>query len=251
MTEVPIASDAIEVSIVMPCLNEAETLGDAASRKAQRRSSTSRHQRRGDRRRQRQHRRLAGDRDRGWARASSSVDGEGLRQRAAWAASPRRAARTSSWATPTTATTSATLEPFVEKLREGYDLVMGNRFAGGIATGRDAARCTGTSAIRCSSRIGRLFFSSPVGDFHCGLRGFRKRRSSGWTCARPAWSSRARWSSRRRCTDLRIAEVPTTLAPGRPRPRRRTCAAGATAGVTCGSCCSTARAGCFSIRGLS
>ena len=42
----------------------------------------------------------------------------------------------------------ADLEPFVEKLREGYDLVMGNRFKGGIAAGRDAG-CTGTWATRC------------------------------------------------------------------------------------------------------
>jgi glycosyltransferase involved in cell wall biosynthesis len=65
------------------------------------------------------------------------------------------------------------LMPFVEKLREGYDLVMGNRFRGGIAPGAmpPLHRYLGNPVL---TGIGRLFFSSPSGDFHCGLRGFRR-----------------------------------------------------------------------------
>ena len=64
----------------------------------------------------------------------------------------------------------ANLTPFVEKLREGYDLVMGNRFQGGIAAGAmpPLHRYLGNPVL---TWIGRLFFRSPVGDFHCGLRG--------------------------------------------------------------------------------
>src|SRR5271157_5115697 len=63
------------------------------------------------------------------------------------------------------------LMPFVEKLREGYDLVIGNRFKGGIAKGAMPTlhRYLGNPVL---SGIGRLFFYSKVGDFHCGLRGF-------------------------------------------------------------------------------
>ena len=65
------------------------------------------------------------------------------------------------------------LEPFVEKLREGDDLVMGNRFQGGIRPGAmpPLHRYLGNPVL---SGIGRLFFRSPCGDFHCGMRGFRR-----------------------------------------------------------------------------
>ena len=63
------------------------------------------------------------------------------------------------------------LDAFVAKLREGYPLVMGNRFRGGIQ--KDAMpwlhRYLGNPVL---SFIGRLFFGAGVGDFHCGLRGF-------------------------------------------------------------------------------
>jgi hypothetical protein len=65
------------------------------------------------------------------------------------------------------------LEPFVEKLRDGYPLVMGNRFKGGIRPGAMPAlhRYLGNPVL---SFIGRLFFRARVGDFHCGLRGFER-----------------------------------------------------------------------------
>src|ERR1044072_2122020 len=65
------------------------------------------------------------------------------------------------------------LGPFVEKLRAGYDLVMGNRFKGGIAPNAMSPlhRYLGNPVL---TGIGRLFFHSPCGDFHCGLRGFNK-----------------------------------------------------------------------------
>ena len=63
------------------------------------------------------------------------------------------------------------LDPFVARLRAGADLVMGNRFQGGIAAGAmpPLHRYLGNPAL---SFIGRLFFRLQAGDFHCGLRGF-------------------------------------------------------------------------------
>ena len=63
------------------------------------------------------------------------------------------------------------LDGFVEKLRAGYQLVMGNRFLGGIAPGAmpPLHRYLGNPVL---STVGRVFFRSPCGDFHCGLRGF-------------------------------------------------------------------------------
>ncbi len=65
------------------------------------------------------------------------------------------------------------LGPFVEKLRAGCDLVMGNRFRGGIKTGAmpPLHRYLGNPVL---TGVGRRFFRSASGDFHCGLRGFSK-----------------------------------------------------------------------------
>jgi len=86
------------------------------------------------------------------------------------------------------------LRPFLNKLRDGWQLVMGNRFAGGIAHGAMPAlhRYIGNPVL---SSIGRVLFPSPVGDFHCGLRGFRTEDIRGLGLRTPGWSSRARWSS--------------------------------------------------------
>ena len=67
------------------------------------------------------------------------------------------------------------LDGFLARLRDGADLVIGNRFAGGIAPGAmpPLHRYLGNPVL---SLIGRLFFSVGVGDFHCGLRGFRTDR---------------------------------------------------------------------------
>jgi len=65
------------------------------------------------------------------------------------------------------------LAPFVAELRAGKELVMGNRFKGGIKPGAMPLlhRYLGNPSL---SWIGRTFFSIPIGDFHCGLRGFSR-----------------------------------------------------------------------------
>ena len=124
------------------------------------------------------------------------------------------------------------LMPFVEQLRGGAELVMGNRFEGGIEPGAmpPLHRYLGNPVL---SFIGRLFFGSKIGDFHCGLRGFRRDsvmklglQATGMEFAselrsRPPW--------------------PRTAAAA-----RRTCTPGGTAGATCASCSCSARAGCSS-----
>jgi len=69
------------------------------------------------------------------------------------------------------------LDAFVAKLREGYQLVMGNRFKGGIKPGAmpPLHRYLGNPVL---SFLGRAFFKVPVRDFHCGLRGFDRKRAS-------------------------------------------------------------------------
>jgi hypothetical protein len=73
---------------------------------------------------------------------------------------------------PTPATTSSICRASFRGCDEGYDLVMGNRFAGGIEPA-PCRRCISTSGNPILSALGRIFFSIPVRDFHCGLRAFR------------------------------------------------------------------------------
>jgi glycosyltransferase involved in cell wall biosynthesis len=110
------------------------------------------------------------------------------------------------------------LDLFVASLRDGADLVMGNRFKGSIAPGAmpPLHRFFGNPLL---SRIGRLFFRSPVGDFHCGMRGFRRQAIVALGLNTDGMEFASEMVVRATVEKLRIAEVPTTLMPdGRNRP---------------------------------
>lgn len=110
------------------------------------------------------------------------------------------------------------LDPFVAKLREGNDLVMGNRFRGGIAPGAMPFmhRYLGNPVL---SFIGRLFFSIPIHDFHCGLRGFNRERILALHLNTTGMEFASEMVVRSALAEYAIAEVPTTLSKdGRSRP---------------------------------
>jgi glycosyltransferase involved in cell wall biosynthesis len=109
------------------------------------------------------------------------------------------------------------LEAFVEKLREGFELVMGNRFAGGIAKGAmpPLHRMIGNPVL---STIGRVFFHIPVRDFHCGMRGFNTESIRRLNLVTSGMEFASEMVIRSSLEMLRIAEVPTTLSvDGRSR----------------------------------
>ena len=110
------------------------------------------------------------------------------------------------------------LEAFVEKLRAGFPLVMGNRFKGGIRPGAmpPLHRYLGNPVL---SFVGRLFFHTGVGDFHCGLRGFDRERMLSLGLRTPGMEFASEMVVKASLAAWRIAEVPTTLSPdGRGRP---------------------------------
>ena len=110
------------------------------------------------------------------------------------------------------------LMPFVEKLREGFDLVMGNRFRGGVLPGAmpPLHRYLGNPVL---SFIGRLFFNTNIRDFHCGLRGFRKQRIVDLNLQTTGMEFASEVVVKACLHNLRVTEVPTTLSPdGRDRP---------------------------------
>ena len=115
------------------------------------------------------------------------------------------------------------LGPFVEALRNGADLVMGNRFAGGIEPGAMPAlhRYLGNPVL---TAVGRVLFRSPVRDFHCGIRGFRRDAIIDLDLRTTGMEFASEMVVKATMQKLVIVEVPTTLAKdGRSRePHLRT-----------------------------
>ncbi|NQU32630.1 MAG: glycosyltransferase family 2 protein [Bacteroidetes bacterium] len=109
------------------------------------------------------------------------------------------------------------LEGFVDKLRNGNDLVMGNRFKGGIKKGAMPFlhRYVGNPVL---SFIGRVFFNSIIKDFHCGLRGFHKERIKKLGLITPGMEFASEMVVKATILNYRMAEVPIILhADGRSR----------------------------------
>ncbi len=206
---------AIELSIVMPCLDEAETLGICIDKAKSFLWRTG----------------IAGEvvvADNGStdgsqaiarAREARVVDVESSGYGAALIAGIRAArGRFVIMGDSDNSYDFANLDLFVEKLRAGYDVVMGNRFRGGIAASAmpKLHRYLGNPVL---SFVGRLFFRSPIGDFHCGLRGFSREAILALNLDAPGMEFASEMVVKATLADLKITEVPTTLQQdGRSRP---------------------------------
>ena len=110
------------------------------------------------------------------------------------------------------------LTPFMEKLRHGSDLVLGNRFLGGIED--DAMpilhRYFGNPVL---SFIGRLFFTRNIGDFHCGLRGFDRKKIIALGLSCPGMEFASEMVVKASLAGYSLTEVPTRLSKdGRDGP---------------------------------
>jgi hypothetical protein len=107
---------------------------------------------------------------------------------------------------------------FIERLRSGADLVVGNRFQGGIGKGAmpPLHRYIGNPVL---SFIGRLFFRIDIGDFHCGLRGFNRERMEALNLRTTGMEFASEMIVASALAGYRIEEVPTSLGKdGRSRP---------------------------------
>lgn len=209
------ATDAIEVSVVMPCLNEARTVGRCVAKAVQ---CLERLGIRGEV--------IVAD--------NGSTDGSAAvaREHGARVVQVARkgygnalqggiAAARGRFIIMGDADDSydfSRLEAFIEKLRDGYDLVMGNRFRGGIMPGAmpPLHRYFGNPLL---SMLLKVFFRSPIGDCQCGLRGFRKESMERIRLDTPGMEFASEMVVKSCLNGLRITEVPTTLHPdGRDRP---------------------------------
>lgn len=107
---------------------------------------------------------------------------------------------------------------FLEKLRSGHELVIGNRFQGGIRPGamRPLHRYLGNPLL---TGIGRLFFRSPCRDFHCGLRGFTKAAYEGMHLRTTGMEFASEMVVKASVFGMSVCEIPTALSPAsRERP---------------------------------
>lgn len=207
--------EAVEVSVVMPCLNEAETLGTCI-RKAQKALRDAS---------------LAGEiiiADNGSTDGSIAI-AESLGARVIHVSANGYgnammggiAAANGEFIVMGDADDSydfSHIPRFVEVLRQGSELVMGNRFRGGIHKGAMPGlhRYLGNPVL---TRIGQLLFHSQVGDFQCGLRAFRKDAYERMGLRTTGMEFASEMVVKATLFKMRIAEVPTTLSPdGRTRP---------------------------------
>jgi len=112
----------------------------------------------------------------------------------------------------------SSLDLFIDKLDQGYDLVVGNRFRGGIRPNAMPwlHRWVGNPIL---TGIGRILFSAPVRDFHCGLRAFRRSAYSTMKLQSTGMEFASEMVIQSTLRGLKVCEVPTTLYPdGRGRP---------------------------------
>jgi glycosyltransferase involved in cell wall biosynthesis len=203
------SDEQIELSVVIPCLNEAETLGRCIS-KAQRTMESMG---------------ISGEvvvADNGSTDGSQAI-AESLKARVVNVAEKGYGSAVMSgiiaargkWVIMGDSDESydfSHIPRFVEKLREGYDLVMGNRFKGGILPGAmpPLHQYLGNPVV---TGISKLFFHSPCGDINCGLRGFRKDAIIGLGLRTTSWEFANEMVVKATIFKLRISEVPTTLSP--------------------------------------
>jgi len=208
--------EGLELTVVMPCLNEAETLGTCIRRAQQAIADAN----------------IAGEvlvADNGSTDGSIEI-AEGLGARLVRVAAKGYgnalmggiAAAAGKYVVMGDADASydfAHIPRFLGPLRDGADLVMGNRFRGGIEKGAmpPTHQYFGNPAL---TWLGRLFFRNrAVGDFYCGLRGFRKDAYKCMGLRTTGMEFATEMVVKATLLNLRIAEVPTTLSPdGRSRP---------------------------------
>lgn len=110
------------------------------------------------------------------------------------------------------------LHGFIDKLNEGYELVMGNRFAGGIEKGAMSFshQYIGNPFL---SGLGRILFKTKIGDFHCGLRAFRKEAILRLGLCTTGMEFASEMVVKAVLFKLKVSEIPCKLYPdGRDRP---------------------------------
>ncbi|HZQ24583.1 MAG TPA: glycosyltransferase [Terriglobales bacterium] len=211
----PLASQEVEVSVILPCLNEAETVGECI---AQIQSTFEKHG-------------ISGEivvADNGSRDASAIIaDAMGARvinvARKGYGSALMGGIEAARGRYVVMGDSDCSYDfrdipNFIAELQDGCDLVMGNRFRGGIRHGAMPLlhRYLGNPVL---TGLGRLFFKSECGDFHCGLRAFRKSAYDRMNLRTTGMEFASEMVVKATLFGMRVSEVPTTLSPdARSRP---------------------------------
>lgn len=98
---------------------------------------------------------------------------------------------------------------FIERLREGYDLVVGNRYAGGIQ--KKAMPLSHKIGVKALSMFANFFFHTPIQDFHCGLRAYHTERCKALSLSSPGMEYASEMILKAKIKEYKMCEVPTVL----------------------------------------
>ncbi len=101
------------------------------------------------------------------------------------------------------------LDDFIDKLREGYDLVVGNRFMGGIK--KNAMPLSHKIGVRCLSLYANIFFRTPIRDYHCGLRGYNTKALRDIELSSGGMEYASEMIIKAKINNLKMCEVSTIL----------------------------------------
>lgn len=101
------------------------------------------------------------------------------------------------------------LDCFVEKLREGYDLVMGNRFTGGIQ--KDAMPLSHKIGVNFLSKFANCFSKTPIKDYHCGLRAYNTKKIRELKLSAEGMEYASEMIIKAQINNLKMCEIPTIL----------------------------------------
>lgn len=101
------------------------------------------------------------------------------------------------------------LDKFLEKLDEGYDLVVGNRFKGGIEKG--AMSLSHKIGVQILSKFSNLIFHTPIKDYHCGLRAYKKESIERIKLSQKGMEYASEMIIIAKINNLKMIEVPTIL----------------------------------------
>lgn len=101
------------------------------------------------------------------------------------------------------------LDEFIEGLKKGYDLVVGNRFKGGIE--KNAMTLSHKLGVRFLSGFSNLLFHTQIKDYHCGLRAYKKESIENLNLSQKGMEYASEMIIVAKINDLKLLEVPTIL----------------------------------------
>lgn len=101
------------------------------------------------------------------------------------------------------------IDNFLNSLNNGYDLVIGNRFKGGIEKG--AMPLSHKIGVKFLSGFANLFFHTPIKDYHCGLRAYKTQSINNLNLSHPGMEYASEMIIIAKINLIKMIEVPTTL----------------------------------------